>query len=376
MHRTHFHLLLLHLATDVLEYAYLPAGLPLSLVYLLGAGFVDDWMGTREIVVVCIPLVEIVVKSREGAMEKCGIVENRRAVYSGETRALVDAIEEVSGDKKKCVKRIGGSGLNTALSLGECPGIRCRFFGPVGAGPLFPLVAGSTKRPGLEMHLVRRKSEVAICFVVLTGTMRTMVTKIEGHEIDEEIVRMARRFLVPGTILYLTRYVLDESAVPIESLAEREGVVFCINLSDPGVLRKDFGRTDRVIKKAAWVIGNRAEAEELYRQKTGERRSPSCSELADFLDSYLPNYAITNEDQHIIGSMIDGSGRARVEVLPLEIEGEINASGAGDAFAAGVLAAISEGCGLREIIEQGARYSYRRLVNKDALPEELFDVLR
>lgn len=332
--------------------------------------------GMWSVVVICIPVLDVIVKSTRGFLRRHALEENKMNRYGPEREGVVREIEGVMRDESKCVMASGGAALNTALHLCEYKGdgISCRFFGPVGSDPTGAFLLSNAISHGICMDAQRRQGSTATCYVILTQNARTMITRMDGtHRIGADVLAAAMPHMCRESIVYLVGYTIessDEALSALLSKAARNGALLCVNLADPGVIGRSFDKLEKFVLAADWVIGNRMEAEELYKSKSKLQASPTEKQLLELLNGLGLNYIITSGGGEVVGSMVESGERRTVRMQPPQFEGETNTTGAGDAFAAGALSGICRRGTLEDIVAKGIECASRRLSAENTLPSE------
>ncbi|MBG0831038.1 sugar kinase [Planomonospora sp. ID67723] len=247
------------------------------------------------------------------------------------------------------VLRPGGSGANTA-SWAARLGADARILTRVGSDTS-EWHGAELRRSGVRPHLRidhERPTAVVIAMVDVTGE-RSMLTNrgAGGHlgtdDWDEELLDGVAHLHLSGYTLFaepglrLSRLALAEAA--------RRGVTASVDPASTGFLRA-FGpeRFVRETLTARLVIPNLDEALLLTGEASAERAAEKLSLL----------YGTAAVKLGSMGALMAREGRlvASVPGLPVEV---VDSTGAGDAFAAGLITALLTGAGDEAALDAGRR---------------------
>ncbi|MFC3820605.1 carbohydrate kinase family protein [Planomonospora venezuelensis] len=247
------------------------------------------------------------------------------------------------------VLRPGGSGANTA-SWAARLGADARILTRVGSDTS-EWHGAELRRSGVRPHLrvdPERPTAVVIAMVDVTGERSMLTNRGAGGHIgtddwDEELLDGVAHLHLSGYTLFaepglrLSRLALAEAA--------RRGVTTSVDPASAGFLRA-FGpeRFVRETADARLVIPNLDEALLLTGETSAERAAERLSVL----------YGTAAVKLGRMGALMARQGRlvARVPGLPVEV---VDSTGAGDAFAAGLITALLTGAGDEAALDAGRR---------------------
>jgi len=225
----------------------------------------------------------------------------------------------------------GGGGANVA-KIAALLGAKASFTGAIGNDKLGRLFTKSLAAAGVKLCLSKKPSPTGICLLLRNETGETCIAaspsaalELSESDISEEELRKARVVLIDG-------FMLDKSALVshILRIAEKNGTVIAIDLSSPGIAREYAAQIASLAKQLSLILFmNEAEAEAFSEGLTSATNETLFENNADF-----PIIVVKlGQDGAICysgGKIIKAETQA---VTP------VDATGAGDAFCAGFLAA-------------------------------------
>lgn len=228
----------------------------------------------------------------------------------------------------------GGSGANTVIGVAQLGGTGC-YTGHVGNDEHSHLYREGLESLGIQANLGVSPGDTGVCMVLITpDTQRTMCTYLgNSRELNRNDVLSTD--IAESKYIYVTGYLWDtemqkEAVVHAMREANRLGVNVALSLSDPFCVqrhRKDF--TQLIASHVSVIFGNRSEAMELTGTAT-----PHDAALALAKDCDLA--AVTMDDEGSI--LVQGDMVYEIPVFPVKA---VDATGAGDAYAAGLLFGLS-----------------------------------
>lgn len=260
----------------------------------------------------------------------------------------------------------GGSAANTLAGLSML-GRQCAFIGQVAADQLGEVFAHDIRAVGIDYDVAPRVGDVptARCLILVTPDgQRTMNTFLGATQylpaaaLDEALIANA-------AILYLEGYLWDPEE-PRAAMrraikaAKAAGRKVAFTLSDAFVIdryRDDFN-----------AMIDAGEIDILF---ANEVEIASLAENDDFdaavaaVSAKVPLLVVTRGAQGAI--CVAGAERASTPALP--IDHVVDTTGAGDQFAAGFLAGLSEGRGLEDCLKMGAICAHEVISHYGARPE-------
>jgi sugar/nucleoside kinase (ribokinase family) len=241
------------------------------------------------------------------------------------------------------VESSGGSAANTC-AVAAALGARVGYLGKVAADPLGEVFAHDIRAAGVHFPTPPLDGDVstARCLILVTPDgQRTMNTflgaAVHFAETDADAAEVAR-----AGILYLEGYLFDPPAAQAAfraaaRAAHAAGRRVALTLSDPFCVHRhrdafrEFVRTETDI-----LFANEAEILALYETEDFAEAARRAAEEVSLA-------ALTRSER---GSVLLSEGaRHEIAAPPTEV---VDTTGAGDAYAAGVLAALARGLDLSE----------------------------
>lgn len=283
-------------------------------------------------------------------------------------------------ESKKLLERIrkyrvkvapGGSSANTLAGIANFGG-KVVFCGAIGNDEHGNIYEEKIVKDGVVSRLskVDKITGHAITFIT-PDSQRTFAVHLGAalhlrkHHVFEEDLKASK-------ILHLEGYQLEdkelrETCLHAIRIAKKHGVKVSIDLSDPGVIRRNLEDLKRIVKEHADIaFFNEDEAREF----TGKGAEEALDEIAGIV-----GIAIVKTGAK--GSLIKEGEKVYV-IAGVKATKVIDTTGAGDMYAAGILYGLTHGMGLEKagkiasyaaakVVEQvGARleYSLKEEINK------------
>ncbi len=285
-----------------------------------------------DVFVMCNPLYDIIAEIPEAILDEINVQKGGMFLIDGEQqKALVGKVSQ------HIVKAApGGSGANTAIGIGQLGGKAC-YIGKVANDEHGTLYSDSLRSIGVDYPVKGGDGVTGISVILVTpDTERTMCTflgicrELGPEDVDLEALRQSK-------YLYVTGFLWDtetQKAAVLHAMreAKKAGVKVAMSLSDSfcvGRHKADF--TEITLELVDLLIGNQDEAQMLTDTKTPEEAIAACARLAS-------NVAVTIGSK---GSILwDGERLHEIPVTPIT---PVDANGAGDSYAAGLLYGLSNG---------------------------------
>ena len=230
------------------------------------------------------------------------------------------------------VKMVSGGGAANVAKIAGFLGVKVSFTGAIGNDEFGRFFKKNLAAAGVKLRLSKKLSPTGICLMLRNEAGETSIAaspsaalELSESDISGEELRKARVVLIDG-------FMLDKSALALNvlRLAGRNGTVAAIDLSSPGIAREYAQEIASLAKQHPLILFmNEAEAEAF------------CDGLkSEMQETFLKN----NADFPIIvvklgqGGAICYSGGKIIRAETQAVT-PVDATGAGDAFCAGFLAA-------------------------------------
>ncbi|CCD24346.1 adenosine kinase NDAI_0D00320 [Naumovozyma dairenensis CBS 421] len=256
----------------------------------------------------------------------------------------------------------GGAAQNTARGaayiLGSQKTNQVGYFGSVGNDKFSENLLNENKKAGvLSLYQIQSDIGTGKCAALITGHDRSLVTDLgaanhfkPSHlEANWEFVQNAKLFYVGG--FHLT--VSPEAIVLLGKHAKETGKPLVLNLSAPFIPQFFKDALVKVLPYATVVIGNESEAES-YAESFG--LDCDKKDLVAIAKSIVGN----DDKKTVIFThgleptvVVSTKGVSTFAVKPLESSSIVDTNGAGDAFAGGFMAGLTQGKDLETCIDMG-----------------------
>ncbi|MCJ1247222.1 adenosine kinase [Trapelia coarctata] len=261
------------------------------------------------------------------------------------------------------------------------------YLGCVGADKYADTLRSSCKEAGLRAeYLVDDKEPTGRCGVIITGHNRSMVTHLAAaneykisHLKSPEIWALAQQ----AKVYYVGGFHLTVCVPAIMALAEeatKENKVFALNLSAPFIPQFFKDPLAGALPYCDFVIGNETEAL-AYAESQG-LETKDIKTIA----RHIAGLEKVNKQRKRIAVITQGTEETMVAVQgeegpkgfavhPVSREEICDTTGAGDAFAAGLLAGVVEGKSIDESVHMGhwlASLSIRELGAQFPYPKQTY----
>ena len=260
----------------------------------------------------------------------------------------------------------GGSGANTLAGLSML-GRQCAFIGQVADDQLGQVFAHDIRATGIDFDIPPRASEpsTARCLILVTpDAQRTMNTFLGASQfLAADLIN--KDLIASAEILYLEGYLWDpeepraamRAAITHAKAADRK-VAF--TLSDAFVI--DRHRDDFLALMDEGMIdilfANELEIASLQQNEDFEAAVAASAAKVPLL--------VVTRGEHGAIALQDGE---RFEVSAQPVERLVDTTGAGDLFAAGVLAGLTQGRAIEECLTMGAICAAEIISHYGARPE-------
>ena len=277
-------------------------------------------------------LVDIQAQVSEETLTRLGFEKGIMTLVDEETQRRV--LGELDGHPiNRCA---GGSAANTVIGVADF-GVTAAYAGKTGQDPLGEFCLTDMREMGVSIEVPPTEGPTGTCVILITpDAQRTMLTclgvssTLGPEDINEEEIRKADMIYVEGYLF--TGDSTRAAAMRAIEVAEKHGIRVGFTVSDPfliGLFRDDFWKL--IEGPVDLLFCNLEEARSL----TGLEDPIDC---AQEIHKHARNVALTLGAN---GSILMHEG----EAIPIEgVEAEaIDTTGAGDMYAAGLLAGLARG---------------------------------
>ena len=246
----------------------------------------------------------------------------------------------------RIVRSSGGSAANTASWLAHL-GIQVDFVGRVGESDLERFTSEFLSQ-GVTPHLTSHPSApTGTIVIIVEGESRSMLSD-RGANVGLDVSSIDESLLASASWLHLTGYSFFHHPTPtsLHALiyrAAQQGTTVMVDASSSGFL-EDFGPALFLQVTSGAKVLRCSEGEASVLGGTGNLATD-----VSVLGQRYPLVVVTRGDAPVLAS----EGGRSFEVPVLNPQRSVDPTGAGDAFNAGLLAALVEGSQGAEAIERG-----------------------
>lgn len=293
-------------------------------------------MTTLDVYGMCNPLYDLQAEIKHELLQELGFVPGSMNLIDHEAqRAIVPQVYDGIVNSAP-----GGSGANT-IALLSMLGAKTAYTGQIGDDDHGQLYVAGLEKVGIKANLGRSEGNTGICLVLITpDSERTMLTYL-GRALDLTERAIHRDDLAHSQYLYITGYLWDtpgqkEAVTAAMAHANATGVKVAFSLSDPFCVGRHSEDFHQLIENHVDVLfGNDAEILALTGKAT-------VREAMDSLTGKCGLVAVTCGKDG--SELATASEHVHIDAVPVTA---VDATGAGDAYAAGILFGLVRGCGLR-----------------------------
>jgi sugar/nucleoside kinase (ribokinase family) len=300
----------------------------------------------------CNALVDVQAQVDEAILSQLGLQKGGMfLIDEAQRRYLVEHLAH-----RVVHSEAGGSGANTMIGVALLGGRAC-YTSKVAEDEHGVLYRRSLSEKGVKPNLATGEGSTGVSFILLTpDVQRTMCTylgasqQLRPDEVNIDDLRQSR-------YLYITGYLWDTESQKQAVLhamreANKAGVRVAFSLSDLFCVRRHKPDFQRLLEQHVDVlIGNAAEAQEL---SGADDPHQAARLLADYCD-----VAVVTMDSR--GALIR-QGSTVYEIPAFRVQA-VDATGAGDMYAAGLLYGLCAGLSL-EVAGRLAAYTAAQVVTK------------
>ncbi|MER3474515.1 MAG: adenosine kinase [Armatimonadota bacterium] len=307
---------------------------------------------TFDVFGMCNALVDLQAKVEDSLIDQLELQKGGMFLIDDTQRCIL--IEHLA--ERVVHSEAGGSGANTTIGMALLGGSAC-YTSKIADDEYGRLYRRSLSEKGVKPNLALGEGGTGVSFILLTpDAQRTMCTylgasqQLRPDEVNIDDLRQSR-------YLYITGYMWDtesqkQSVLHAMREANRAGVRVAFSLSDIFCVRRHKADFQRLLEQHVDVlIGNSAEAQEL---SGADNPHDAARLLADYCD-----VAVVTMDSR--GALI--RHKDTVHHIPAFRVQAVDATGAGDMFAAGLLYGLCTGQSL-EAAGRIAAYCAAQVVAK------------
>jgi len=292
-------------------------------------------------------LVDIQVQVEDSLLTELGLEKGKRYVteHGHQEEILRRLLGSDSLDSARKVGKLqtaaGGSAANTMYGISQLGG-RAGFCGKIANDGLGALYAEHMRQSSVVFKQSTGQGMTGTCVVLISDdAKRTMLTclgvsgQIDYEDIDEELLRHSRYIYLEGYLFeseFAARTMLRAVAV-----ARKNGVRIALAASDALCIARHQDLFLQIIQNDVDLLfANAREAQVLSRTNNNEA-------ALRVLSGWCEGIAVTDGEH---GSMVSFNGKV-TRIAPNRVSA-VDTTGAGDAYAAGLLYGIISGRTIRE----------------------------
>jgi len=299
-------------------------------------------------------LVDIQVQVDDSLLTELGLVKGNR--YLTERYRQEEILQKLLGSDSlvsalktgKLQTAAGGSAANTVYGISQLCG-RAGFCGKVANDELGALYTEHIRQSGIVFNEKSVQGMTGTCIVLISDdAQRTMLTclgvsgEIDYEDIDEELLKHSR-------YIYLEGYLFESECAAKTMLravaaARKNGVKVALTTSDASCVNRHRDLLVQLIQNDVdLLLANASEARSL----SGADNNEAALKV---LSGWCEGVAVTDGEH---GSVVSFNGEV-TKIAPYSVS-PLDTTGAGDAYAAGLLYGIISG---RTVLESGMIASF------------------
>jgi sugar/nucleoside kinase (ribokinase family) len=282
-------------------------------------------------------IVDILVQTPDSFLVENGLDKGAMGLVSAEQQSALYA------KTGQAIESSGGSAANTMAGIAAL-GARAAFAGKIKDDQLGTVFAHDINAAGVSFKTPKSTdgSPTATCLVLISPDgQRTMQTYL-GACVDFSAADLDEAEIAAAGVIYLEGYLWDpeparEAFLEAARIAHKAGRKVALSLSDPFCVDRHRDGFLAFIKDHVDILfANEAEILSLFQVDDFAEAAARIKRIVDIA-------ALTRSEQ---GSVIV-SGNELIAVAASPVEKVIDTTGAGDAYAAGFLAAYTQGQNLK-----------------------------
>lgn len=312
-----------------------------------------------KLIVLCNPLLDIQATVDQEYLNKYSLNANDAILVDAKSGDAKMAIYDELASFPDVKYIAGGAGQNTARGAAYILGKgQVAYFGSVGDDKFGEKLAAENEAAGVtSLYQVQQGMGSGKCAALISGHDRSLVTDLgaanffttEHLEKNWSVVESAQIFYVGG--FHLT--VSPEAIIKLGKHAKETGKQFVLNLSAPFIPQFFKAALEEVLPYTTMIIANESEAAS-YASAFGL----SCGK--EDLTAIAKQIVSDSKDRTVIFThgleptvVVSATATSSYDVKPLDNSKIVDTNGAGDAFAAGLMAGLTAGKTLETAIDMG-----------------------
>jgi sugar/nucleoside kinase (ribokinase family) len=288
---------------------------------------------TYDVVGIGNAIVDIIARCDEGFLTKHDLDKGfMRLIDADEAAKLYAAMGPA-------IERSGGSVANSIAGLASF-GAKCGFVGRVAADQFGGIFRHDIRSLGIAYTTepAQDGAPTARCLVLVTPDGERTMNTFLGASVDFTPADMDADMIGNAKIVYLEGYLFDKDAAKsafraAAKLAKAAGAKVALTLSDPFCVDRHRADFRKLVKEDADIVfANEKEITTLY----------EVNSFDEAADAALQDCELAVLTRSEAGSVIVGAGQT-TEVAADLVPTVVDATGAGDLFAAGFLYGLTQG---------------------------------
>jgi ribokinase len=233
---------------------------------------------------------------------------------------------------RSCEKFPGGSAANVAVGVARL-GHRVGFVGKLGDDENGQLLLQAFEDEGIDTQvlIMERGRTTATCFIAVNDHGDRIIFALPGASLVETVTELDLTYVGEGQVLYIGPAYVEVATAAAKQAREKGATVFYAPSCAWGA--EKLASIRPILESADVLLVSHIEATAL----TGQMPP---TETARLLSETGPSVVIETLGQH--GVLVRVDGRA-IQIPAFTVTGARDTTGAGDAFAAGLVAGFLEG---------------------------------
>jgi fructokinase len=282
-------------------------------------------------------IVDVLARAEDGFLEQRNLAKGAmRLIGPAEAEALYAAMAPG-------VESSGGSAGNTC-AVAAALGARVGFLGKVADDQLGRVFAHDIKAAGVHFPTppLKDSAPTARCLILVTPDAQRTMNTFLGACVHFSAADVAEAEVARAKVLYMEGYLFDPPAaqaafMEASRIAHRHGRQVALSLSDAFCVQRHRRAFRKLVREEVDILfANESEILALYETEDFE-------EAAELVRQEVGLAALTRSAEGSV--IIAGEDRHQVAAVPTRV---VDTTGAGDAYAAGFLAAHTRGLPLPE----------------------------